>query len=406
MSMDIVFVVDITGSTQNTLEGTKRYIIETFEDSVKSSNNPENCRIGFVGYRDKIDMAEDEYVVHPLTTDVMAVRQCIKYTESTGGGDYAEDWAGGIELALSLNWNDASKKMIVLITDAPAHGILFYEEDSYPDEEVRLKNDIETLIKQGISVSLVGVSTQYPLTNCMKNFMNYYDEHVKLLNTNKKPICTVKCINPNLMGTQDKTTNLIGHVVKSQVLSAMTSVTNDTLLTPEEKFSIEYDRCSSPPAPRYSSPPLMGSSSTKPSLLIESKPTKSKPPSFSVSWSPFKPGYTETLQPSPTTSSLANTSSSSSAFRSSPLFNKSLDEESSSSSSTNSSESSSSSIPPPKFNRHLWTPYDDIFSQPSPNPESMFRTLVNTTPPFEDTYQSFINSNPDAPSSVPTFSPL
>jgi hypothetical protein len=109
-------------------------------------------RFAFVAYRDFCD-GSNQLEVFPFTSDRIAVIDFIAKQRATGGGDGPEDLlgrrllqvparrtdnaydTGGLDAALKLNWASVNR-FVVLVADAPCHGIEFSgpgSGDSYPE---------------------------------------------------------------------------------------------------------------------------------------------------------------------------------------------------------------------------------------------------------------------------------
>jgi hypothetical protein len=116
--LDVVFVFDSTGSMAEFIERVKLKIAAmaaTFKELVPAA------RIGLVTYRDR----GDAYVTrhHLLTHGVVSLQSFLKDIDSGGGGDLEEAIGEALRLTIQeFNWNPSSKKIILLIGDAPPHG--------------------------------------------------------------------------------------------------------------------------------------------------------------------------------------------------------------------------------------------------------------------------------------------
>ena len=78
-----------------------------------------------VNYRDHPPQ-DNTYVTNliDLTDDISAVKEFISNTNAFGGGDLPEAVCCAFEKSLnSLSWRPEAVKVLILITDAPAHGI-------------------------------------------------------------------------------------------------------------------------------------------------------------------------------------------------------------------------------------------------------------------------------------------
>lgn len=115
--LDVVFVFDSTSSMAQFLRQVKIKIanlVATFKQLVPTS------RIGMVTYRDR----GDDFVtrVQPLTHGTRSLQNFLKDIDPIGGGDWEEAVDEALRVAIEdLNWKEKSKKLILLIGDAPPH---------------------------------------------------------------------------------------------------------------------------------------------------------------------------------------------------------------------------------------------------------------------------------------------
>lgn len=120
-TLDVVFVLDTTGSMGSLLEGAKQKIWSIASRLASGTPTP-RIRVGLVGYRDR----GDEYVTRrfDLTEDLDAVYRDLQGFRADGGGDGPEHVGRALGEAVSLmKWSDDAKaaRMIFLVGDAPAH---------------------------------------------------------------------------------------------------------------------------------------------------------------------------------------------------------------------------------------------------------------------------------------------
>ena len=70
--------------------------------------------------------------VFPFTSDFAKVRHNLSTLFATGGGDGPEAITAGLAAALAMDWRPHASKMVVLIADAPPHGIGEYGDGQLP----------------------------------------------------------------------------------------------------------------------------------------------------------------------------------------------------------------------------------------------------------------------------------
>ena len=133
-SIDIMFIMDLTGSMGGFLSEAKRNIKKITEE-ISDHNPGSTIRLSFIGYRD-FDNKEDirKYEIINFTEDIENIISTIKKYECYGGGDQPEDIAGALNQALKMDWK-SSAKYVILVCDAPCHGSKYHDIyiDSFKD---------------------------------------------------------------------------------------------------------------------------------------------------------------------------------------------------------------------------------------------------------------------------------
>lgn len=117
--IEVVFVLDTTGSMSGLLEGAKQKIWSIASKIATGSPTPD-LRVGLVGYRDK----GDAYVTRKfdLTDDLDVMYDHLRAFKAEGGGDTPEHVGRALgEAVRDLSWSTGPKvlKMIYLVGDAP-----------------------------------------------------------------------------------------------------------------------------------------------------------------------------------------------------------------------------------------------------------------------------------------------
>ena len=182
ITLELVFIMDITGSMTNYLNFAKTKIISIIDLITK--NSTVQVSLGFVGYRDYLD-SDCKYLIYPeLTKDVKKVKEFISSAVTDGGGD-CEDMVGGLNSALNYKWEGRSR-FALLIADVPCHGIQFHEVpnfDRFPDGDTEY--NIIDIIKQFASknINLVCLNLTDLTIKLYNNFVDYYKQGKKSNNT-------------------------------------------------------------------------------------------------------------------------------------------------------------------------------------------------------------------------------
>lgn len=125
--IDVVFVLDTTGSMGGLLEGAKQ-TIWSIANRLASGQPQPDIRVGLVAYRD----LGDEYVSRsfPLTRDLDTIHGQLGGLAAGGGGDTPEHVNQGLRDAIhGMSWErgDNVLRLIFLVGDAPGH-------DEYADQ--------------------------------------------------------------------------------------------------------------------------------------------------------------------------------------------------------------------------------------------------------------------------------
>lgn len=132
-TVDIVFVLDTTGSMSEEIDALKGTIAEVADSLRRNNARP---RLGLVEYKD----ITDGYVtrLHQMTTDVDAFTERVASLYADGGGDTPEHVNAGLKVAVDkIHWNpDSVARLAFLIGDAPPQ--LHYAQDvSYAETAKR-----------------------------------------------------------------------------------------------------------------------------------------------------------------------------------------------------------------------------------------------------------------------------
>lgn len=129
-TLEMVFVIDTTGSMGGLIEGAKQKIWSIVNGVMSEKDRP-NVKIGLVAYRDN----KDEYVtkILPLTDDLDKVYSVLMQYQADGGGDTPENvrraLADGVH---KTGWSKKTKnisQILFLVGDAPPHEDYVQEPD-------------------------------------------------------------------------------------------------------------------------------------------------------------------------------------------------------------------------------------------------------------------------------------
>lgn len=148
--IDICFVLDCTGSMGSWISSAKRQI-KNIMNKVGSQCDGK-VRFATVGYHDHSDSTVIKR--HDFTSSLSKAQGYVDGFHAKGGGDYPEAMCCAMAEAHSLTWNRDSHQLLILIADAPPHG-LGASGDSYCDgcpcgeDTLRV---VHTMAKTGIVI--------------------------------------------------------------------------------------------------------------------------------------------------------------------------------------------------------------------------------------------------------------
>ncbi|OCH84907.1 hypothetical protein OBBRIDRAFT_815291 [Obba rivulosa] len=124
--LDLVFVQDCTGSQGSYISSATRNIEEICNHIYESGKlqTRDDLRIGLVAYRDHPPQ-DHTYVTKNFgfSSDISEVHKNLSSLYASGGGDGPEAVTAALAEALHMDWRPTASKMVVLIADAPPHGI-------------------------------------------------------------------------------------------------------------------------------------------------------------------------------------------------------------------------------------------------------------------------------------------
>jgi hypothetical protein len=160
-TVNLAFVVDCTSSMEPWIDEV-RTKMGTIVDSTQELHPSATLRVALVAYRDYGDSVEREVWDFTSPYDV---QEALEGIHAFGGGDEAEDVAGGLTEVVDLTWGVGDINMVIHIADAPAHGRRFHGasvSDRFlaGDPEGRCPvHCLRTLADRGISYTFVRITS-------------------------------------------------------------------------------------------------------------------------------------------------------------------------------------------------------------------------------------------------------
>ncbi|KAG5638709.1 hypothetical protein H0H81_010691 [Sphagnurus paluster] len=124
--LDLVFIQDCTGSQGSYIASATKNIEQICAHIFESGKlqSPEDLRVGLVAFRDHPPQ-DHTYITKNFgfSSDISKVHTHLTGLYASGGGDGPEAVTAAMAEALGMDWRENASKMVVLIADAPPHGI-------------------------------------------------------------------------------------------------------------------------------------------------------------------------------------------------------------------------------------------------------------------------------------------
>ena len=185
VTLDLLFIMDITESMQDLLDET-RNSIKYILDKIKRDSPGIDVRFAYEGYRDFSDLKEGEkYYTIDFETDSEVFKKKLDEITAKGGGDDAEDVAGGLNAGLNMSWR-SNARYAILIADAPGHGKKYHEkdvEDNYPNGDPNglvIEDLMKKYVQKNINLTLAVIDDYTDkMFNIMKQAYNKESEKSK-----------------------------------------------------------------------------------------------------------------------------------------------------------------------------------------------------------------------------------
>jgi len=231
-TLDLVFVQDCTGSQGSYISSATRNIEEICAHIFHSGKlqQQEDLRVGLVAYRDH--PPQDHTWVYKnfgFTSDISKVRQDLSSLYATGGGDGPEAVTAGLNQALTMDWRQHATKMVVLIADAPPHGIGEYGDgfdDGSPDGYDPLQIARE-MASRGITLFFVACE---PALSGYSYATDFFKAMTSITSGLMLPLTTADLLAHAIVASvlenldMDRLINEVGQAVAQRILGANESV--------------------------------------------------------------------------------------------------------------------------------------------------------------------------------------
>ena len=157
--LDLLFMVDATGSMGGALEKVKDEIIYISVHLMNKTDMKDyDLSLAAVFFRDPLDWETDKHETFDFDKNPLNFKVFVNNIWADGGGDGPEDWVGAFNIAKGLSWRKDSVKYIVHIADAPAHGDAYasgyeYDFDAHPSEGSKTDEILTYFAKNNFNIA-------------------------------------------------------------------------------------------------------------------------------------------------------------------------------------------------------------------------------------------------------------
>ena len=146
--VDLVFIIDKTGSMEDNVRGVRAYIDLFFEHFARSRHD---AAFGLVTFA---DVTEKKPKVQGVTTDHGKFKNWLYKIKFEGGGDLAESGLDALMAALhKVKFRRNTQRFFVLVSDGAFHDADYDGRSEYSQDGV-----IETLQRQDVRVDVIGLN--------------------------------------------------------------------------------------------------------------------------------------------------------------------------------------------------------------------------------------------------------
>ncbi|KAI5989077.1 hypothetical protein EDD15DRAFT_2389148 [Pisolithus albus] len=230
--LDLVFVQDCTGSQGSYIASATRNIQEICAHIFESGKlqSSEDLRVGLVAFRDHPPQ-DHTYVTKNFgfSSDISKVQKDLSTLYASGGGDGPEAVSAALAEALNMDWREHASKMIVLIADAPPHGIGEYGDgfdEGSPDGNDPLQL-ARMMASRGITLFFVACE---PALSGYSYATDFYQAITNITSGLMLPLTTADLLSHAIVGSvlenldMERLIREVGHAVAQRILGNNESV--------------------------------------------------------------------------------------------------------------------------------------------------------------------------------------
>ncbi|KAJ2919164.1 hypothetical protein MD484_g1245, partial [Candolleomyces efflorescens] len=230
--LDLVFIQDCTGSQGSYISSATKNIEQICAHIFESGKlqSREDLRVGLVAFRDHPPQ-DHTYITKNFgfSSDIGQVKRDLTTLYASGGGDGPEAVTAALADALQMDWRQYASKMVVLIADAPPHGIGEYGDgfdDGSPDGHDPLVV-ARAMAAKGITLFFVACE---PALSGYSYATDFYQAITSITSGLMLPLTTADLLTHAIVGSvlenldMERLVREVGHAVAQRILGNNESV--------------------------------------------------------------------------------------------------------------------------------------------------------------------------------------
>ncbi|KAH7911739.1 hypothetical protein BJ138DRAFT_1005998 [Hygrophoropsis aurantiaca] len=230
--LDLVFIQDCTGSQGSYISSATRNIEEICGHIFESGRlqSREDLRVGLIAFRDHPPQ-DHTYITKNFgfSSDISKVHKDLSSLYASGGGDGPEAITAALAETLNMDWREHASKMVVLIADAPPHGIGEYGDgfdEGSPDGNDPLQL-ARLMASRGITLFFVACE---PALSGYSYATDFYQAITSITSGLMLPLTTADLLSHAIVGSvlenldMERLVREVGHAVAQRILGNNESV--------------------------------------------------------------------------------------------------------------------------------------------------------------------------------------
>lgn len=230
--LDLVFVQDATGSQGAYISSATKNIEEIAATIFESGKlqYPQDLRVGLIAFRDHPPQ-DHTYITKNFgfSSDIGKVHEHLRSLFASGGGDGPEAVTAALGEALNMEWRPEASKMVVLIADAPPHGIGEYGDgfDSGSPDGLDPLQIAREMASRGITLFFVACE---PALSGYTHATDFYQALTGITSGLMLPLTTANLLSHAIIGSvlenldMERIIQEVGQAVAERILGGHQSV--------------------------------------------------------------------------------------------------------------------------------------------------------------------------------------